>query len=77
MLCILQFPVTVSYGITIHKSQNFTRKHVVMDIGETIFSCGQIYVALSRLTSAIGLHLINFNPLNIKAQKLAKIEYNR
>lgn len=48
-----------------------------MDIGNSIFSCGQTYVALSRVTSREGLHLINFDPSSVIASEEAIIEYNR
>uniref|UniRef100_A0A8D8T8J5 Ubiquitin carboxyl-terminal hydrolase 26 n=1 Tax=Cacopsylla melanoneura TaxID=428564 RepID=A0A8D8T8J5_9HEMI len=48
-----------------------------MDIGEAVFTCGQSYVALSRVTASSGLHLINFNPREVKAQTAALTEYNR
>jgi hypothetical protein len=47
----------------------------IVDIGNNI--CGQTYVALSRVTTLNGLHLINFDPANIKAQTSAIDEYNR
>ena len=34
-------------------------------------------VALSRVKSLDGLHIINLNPCNIKAQNSAILEYNR
>ncbi|KAL4136079.1 hypothetical protein QTP88_007646 [Uroleucon formosanum] len=46
-------------------------------IFNSIFSCGQTYVALSRVNSQKGLHLINFDPSNIKAQIAAIKEYSR
>ncbi|KAL4083193.1 hypothetical protein QTP88_028523 [Uroleucon formosanum] len=72
-----QFPITVVYGITIHKSQGMSLENCIVDVGNSIFSCGQTYVALSRVNSQKGLHLINFDPSNIKAQIAAIKEYNR
>lgn len=72
-----QFPLTLSYGITIHKSQGLSLRNVIVDIGNSVFNCGQVYVALSRVTSIEGLHLINYDPLSIKASEEAIIEYNR
>ena len=72
-----QFPITTAYAITIHKSQGLTLNHVLTDIGNSIFTCGQAYVALSRVKSISGLHLINFDPRSIKALDSAILEYNR
>ena len=52
----------IAYSITIHKSQGLTLRNVVVDIGNSVFCCGQTYVALSRVTSLAGLNLINFDP---------------
>ena len=51
-------------------------KNVLVDIGNNIFACGQAYVAMSRVTSLSGLHLINFDPRCIKALDSAVLEYN-
>ena len=72
-----QFPITAASAITIHKSQGLTLKHVVTDVGNTVFSCGQAYVVLSRVTSLDGLYLINFDPRSVKALDSAILEYNR
>ena len=71
-----QFPITIAYSIIIHKSQGLTLTHVLTDIGNTIFACGQAYVAMSRVTSLSGLHLINIDPKSIKALDSAVIEYS-
>jgi ATP-dependent DNA helicase PIF1 len=48
----------------------------VIDVGDSIFECGQIYVALSRVTSLEGLFLIDFNPAKIKINKKVYDFYN-
>ena len=69
-----QFPITCAYAITIHKSQGLSLKCVIADLGDSIFSDGQIYVALSRVQTLSGLHLININFNKIKASQKA-LEY--
>lgn len=49
-----QFPLRLSWAITIHKSQGKTFDKVIIDIGRGIFATGQTYVALSRCTSLEG-----------------------
>lgn len=72
-----QFPICVAYAITIHKSQGLSLNNALIDIGSSTFSCGQAYVALSRVTSLQGVHLINIDFSSIKAQQTAIVEYNR
>ncbi|KYM76815.1 hypothetical protein ALC53_00032 [Atta colombica] len=43
---------------------------------ERVFS-GQVYVDLSRVSTLEGLHLLNFNPVSIKVNSGAIVEYNR
>ncbi len=51
-----QFPFKYAWAVTIHKSQGLTFSRAVMNIGNA-FAPGQVYVALSRLTSLEGLYL--------------------
>jgi Helicase len=50
-----QFPITLAWAITIHKSQGMTLEKAVADIGEKEFSAGLTYVALSRMKNLAGL----------------------
>ncbi|CAK1598246.1 unnamed protein product [Parnassius mnemosyne] len=72
-----QFPLCLSYAVTIHKSQGLSLKNAVIEAGNTIFNAGQSYVAFSRVTKIEGIHLINFDPYSIKANTEAIVEYNR
>jgi DNA-binding NarL/FixJ family response regulator len=50
------YPLRLAWAVTIHKSQGLTFEKAVIDVGSA-FAAGQVYVALSRLTSLKGLIL--------------------
>jgi hypothetical protein len=52
-----QFPFTLAWAVTIHKSQGKTFDTVIVDLSSRIFAEGQLYVALSRCTTLEGLKL--------------------
>ncbi|HEX5026267.1 MAG TPA: helix-turn-helix domain-containing protein, partial [Agriterribacter sp.] len=64
-----QYPVRLAWAITIHKSQGLTFTKAIIDAGAS-FAPGQVYVALSRLTSLDGLVLYSrIHPESIHTDK--------
>ena len=72
-----QFPLMAAFAITIHKSQGLSLQSAIVDVGRSTFGCGMIYVALSRVTSLNGLHLIELDRRKLQCDQKAICEYNR
>ncbi|CAH9125196.1 unnamed protein product, partial [Cuscuta epithymum] len=53
-----QFPLIVSYAMTINKSQGQSLSNVGLVLRKPVFSHGQLYVALSRVTNPHGLKIL-------------------
>lgn len=47
----IQFPIRLSFAMTINKSQGQSVAHVGLDLRSPVFTHGQLYVAISRVTS--------------------------
>ncbi|MCP4460075.1 MAG: AAA family ATPase [Cytophagales bacterium] len=58
-----QYPLKLAWAVTIHKSQGLTFEKAILDLTGS-FAPGQLYVALSRLTSMRGLVLSSPLPEN-------------
>lgn len=68
-----QYPLKLAWAVTIHKSQGLTFERAILDLEDT-FAAGQLYVALSRLTSLSGLILSS--PLPQRAPSIdEQLEY--
>ncbi|KAK3932677.1 ATP-dependent DNA helicase [Frankliniella fusca] len=63
-----QFPVTLSYACSIHKSQGMTLEKAFINIGPREFSLGLAYVALSRARNLNGfvIHPFMFDRITSK-----------
>ena len=53
-----QFPIALSFTMTINKSQGQSMKKVDIYLEKPIFTHGQLYVALSRVKSIQGLKIL-------------------
>lgn len=71
-----QYPLRLAWAITIHKSQGLTFERAVVDAGKS-FAPGQVYVALSRLSSLKGLILHSRIPAQGIAMPEQVIEFCR
>lgn len=61
---VIQFPLTLAYATTIHKSQGATLDDLWCDLS-SLWEPGQAYVALSRLRGAEGLKILSWNPRSV------------
>ena len=53
-----QFPLRLAFAMTINKSQGQTFKHVGLCLTEPVFTHGQLYIALSRVTNGRNLRMV-------------------
>jgi len=53
-----QFPVRLSFAMTVNKAQGQTIPHVGVYLPEPVFSHGQLYVALSRATARTNIKIL-------------------
>lgn len=54
----LQFPVRLAFAMSINKAQGQSIKRVGLDLRSPVFSHGQLYVALSRVTSSQNVRIL-------------------
>ena len=72
-----QYPLILAYAVTIHKCQGFSLDCTIVDLTQEVFSDGMAYVAISRVRTLAGLHLVAFEPSSIMVSATSLKEVNR
>ena len=64
-----QFPIRLSFAMTVNKAQGQTIPNVGVYLPEPVFSHGQLYVALSRATARSNIKILALPPNTDKGDK--------
>ena len=72
-----QFLLILAYAVTIHKCQGLSLDCAIIDLSSKVFSDGMSYVALSRVKTLSGLHLVAFEDTSIRVSAGCIKEINR
>lgn len=70
---IIQVPLRLAWAMTVHKSQGMSLDAAVMDLSHS-FAFGQGYVALSRVRTLDGLHLLGWNERALRVDPLIQAQ---
>jgi ATP-dependent DNA helicase PIF1 len=67
-----QFPIRLSFAMTVNKSQGQTIPNVGVYLPASMFSHGQLYVAISRATSRTNIKILALPPNAVAEEEEAK-----
>ncbi|XP_076944504.1 ATP-dependent DNA helicase PIF1-like [Bidens hawaiensis] len=70
-----QFPISLCFSMTIHKSQGQSLSRVGLYLKDLVFSHGQLYVALSRVKSRDGIKLVILDKESKLTNKTTNVVY--
>ncbi|CAL1385747.1 unnamed protein product [Linum trigynum] len=70
-----QFPIALCFAMTINKSQGQTLQNVGLCLQKQVFSHGQLYVALSRVTTKRGIKILSCDGDGAEVKSMQNIVY--
>lgn len=70
-------PLALAWAVTIHKSQGLTLDCAEMDLGNSVFQCGQGYTALSRVKDLNSVRIVNLSKRAFKTHPEVKSFYQQ
>lgn len=70
-----QFPISLSFAMTINKSQGQSLRDVGLYLARSVFTHGQLYVALSRVRSMDGLKIVIGDGYEINGKRMMNVVY--
>ncbi|CAN1823224.1 ATP-dependent DNA helicase PIF1 [Linum perenne] len=71
-----QYPIALSFAMTINKSQGQTLHSVGLCLKRQVFTHGQLYIALSRVTRKSGLKIVSCNEVGEPNKSMKKIVFH-
>src|SRR5216117_2469813 len=71
-----QFPLLLAFAMTINKAQGQTLNYVGLCLTEPVFTHGQLYVALSRVTNAANLWMIVSDTAEASQGRIKNVVYS-
>ena len=74
---IEQYPLLLAYALTIHRAQGQTLSQGTLLLDNTIFECGQAYVALSRFQTLDSITLLRYKKSVFKINSIVKDFYDK
>jgi ATP-dependent DNA helicase PIF1 len=67
-----QFPIRLSFAMTVNKSQGQTIPNVGVYLPAPVFSHGQLYVAISRATARMNIKILTLPPNDVAEKEEAR-----